>query len=157
LSEPITEAAGAIEALALPPLPFESSRRLTGPNLHFAGTGAALETQGAHADDAAAIAGWRVRVERMRTALGWPAQTVCVRRHAGGAALAFEAPIDQLYTATEVNEWAWLSELGVNALHAPGHPPACMRWPPTRPVRRCAPWSRPQASVTCRCWPTTRC
>lgn len=124
MSEPITDAAVAIEGLALPPLPFESSRRLTGPNLHFAGTGAALETQGARVGDEVAIAGWRVRVERMRAALGWPAQTVCVRRHAGGAALAFEAPIDQLYTATEVNEWAWLSELGVHALHAPGHPPA---------------------------------
>ena len=36
---------------------------------------------------------------------------VVVRRHASGASLAFAAPIDQLYTAAEANEWAWLASL----------------------------------------------
>ncbi|MDQ3495192.1 MAG: Mur ligase family protein, partial [Pseudomonadota bacterium] len=42
-----------------------------------------------------------------RTALGWPHAAIVVRRHRSGASLAFEAPLDQLYAATEVNEWAW--------------------------------------------------
>lgn len=124
MSEHPKPTSSANEDLALPPLPFESSRRLTGPNLYFAGTGAALETLGARAADAAAIAGWRDRVGRMRMALGWPAHSLTVRLHGDGAALTFEAPVDQLYAATELNEWAWLSELGVCVLHAPGHPPA---------------------------------
>lgn len=50
------------------------------------------------------------------------------RVHAGGASLAIAAPIDQLFTATEVNEWAWesavvahdggLSMAGFDRLHA---------------------------------------
>jgi len=45
----------------------------------------------------------------MRDALGWPVAPVVARVHDGGASLAFAAPIDQLLTATEVNEWAWLA------------------------------------------------
>ncbi|MCG6118829.1 MAG: Mur ligase [Aquimonas sp.] len=114
----------AIEALALPALPFDGSRRLTGPNLHFAGTGAVLETLGARGNDPSALADWRDRITRLRAALGWPAQALVVRLHADAAALAFEAPVDQLYAATELNEWAWLAALGECVLHAPGHPPA---------------------------------
>ena len=106
------------------PLPFDDSRRLTGPNLYFAGTGAVLETLGDGADDPAQWEGWRERVQRMGQALGWPVETQVVRPHPGGAALAFTAPSDGLYAATEVNEWAWLSQQRVFALHAPGHPAA---------------------------------
>jgi UDP-N-acetylmuramyl tripeptide synthase len=48
--------------------------------------------------------------------------------HATGASLAFTAPIDQLYAATEINEWAWLSSLDASSrapqyerFLAPGH------------------------------------
>ncbi|MBW8368507.1 MAG: Mur ligase [Arenimonas sp.] len=105
-------------------LPFDDSRRLTGPNLYFAGSGAVLETLGEGADDPAAWAGWRERVQRMGAALGWPVHTVMVRPHPGGAALAFTAPGDGLYAATEINEWAWLSQRRAFVLHAPGHPAA---------------------------------
>lgn len=124
MSTPQSTTLADIEALALPVLPFAGSRRLTGPSLYFAGTGAVLETEGAQAEDVDAIAGWRQRVDRLRAALGWPLEATVVRRHPGGAALAFQAPIDQLFAATELNEWAWLSALGVQVLHAPGHPPA---------------------------------
>jgi UDP-N-acetylmuramyl tripeptide synthase len=86
-------------------LPFEASRRLTGPNLFFAGCGAQLETRGVAPD--AQLAGWRARVERARAHLGWPVAAVSARAHAGGTSLALEAPLDQLFVATEVNEWAW--------------------------------------------------
>ncbi|HEY0231126.1 MAG TPA: Mur ligase, partial [Dokdonella sp.] len=73
---------------------------------------------------------WRARVQRMRAALGWPDAAVIARVHASGASLALAAPLDQLYTATEVNEWALLSALlaaapkdlpAARAFHAPGH------------------------------------
>jgi cyanophycin synthetase len=107
-------------------LPFEDSRRLTGANLYFDRVGAVLETLGVSVDDAL-LDGWQQRVKRMSAALGWPDLPLVIRRHASGAALALRAPLDQLLTATEVNEWAWLSTLAevsdVDAqLHAPGHP-----------------------------------
>ncbi|MBK7294769.1 MAG: hypothetical protein IPI84_13580 [Holophagaceae bacterium] len=50
------------------------------------------------------------------------------RSHAGGATLAFAAPEDQLFTATEANEWAWqqaleeTTDLRFLRPCAPGHP-----------------------------------
>jgi cyanophycin synthetase len=110
------------------PLPFDDSRRLTGFNLYFDSDGAVLETIG-RAPDTAVTQQWRERVARACTALGWADGPIVVRNHIGGAALAFAAPIDQLYSATEVNEWAWLATLadvsGLDVtLHAPGHPAA---------------------------------
>jgi UDP-N-acetylmuramyl tripeptide synthase len=100
-------------------LPFVASRRLTGANLFFAGTGALLETQGITADTAL-LEGWRARAARARAHLGWDradAASGCVRAgvvarlHAGGASLALSAPVDALYVATEVNEWALCAAL----------------------------------------------
>ncbi|OOG60372.1 Mur ligase [Rhodanobacter sp. C03] len=109
-------------------MPFDDSRRLTGSNLYFDGAGAVLETIGVVIDDAL-LDGWCVRTELACRALGWGDVSLVVRRHASGAALAFEAPIDQLFSATEVNEWAWLATLATEravdaGLHAPGHPAA---------------------------------
>lgn len=86
-------------------LPFDESRRLFGPNLFFGQAGAVLEVNGAGVD-AALIGAWRERVGRAAALLGWPAPACVARRHAGGVSLACSAPPDQLFTATEVNEWA---------------------------------------------------
>jgi len=91
-------------------LPFEDSRRLTGPNLFFASTGAVLDVVGVPIDDAL-IAAWRGRVGRAGARLGWVNRQVAVRRHANGASLAIAAPYDQLFLATEVNEWALCASL----------------------------------------------
>jgi len=109
-------------------LPFDDSRRLTGSNLYFDGAGAVLETMGVAIDDVL-LDGWCERVTLACRALGWGDVPLVVRRHASGAALALEASIDQLFSATEVNEWGWLATLAtahaVDAgLHAPGHPAA---------------------------------
>ncbi|MFZ5634953.1 MAG: Mur ligase family protein [Pseudomonadota bacterium] len=104
------------------PLPFEDSRRLTGPNPYFGAAGAALETLGSQARDATAVAAWRARVEAMCARLGWSAPRIVARAHAGGHSLAFTAPEDQLLAATEVNEWAWCAAIGDRRHHAPGHP-----------------------------------
>jgi UDP-N-acetylmuramyl tripeptide synthase len=110
-------------------LPFDDSRRLTGFNLYFADVGAVLETAGVEVDQALLDA-WRARVMRMRVALGWPDAAPVARVHARGASLAVQAPLDQLFGATEVNEWALLASLFSLRdrreawLHAPGHPAA---------------------------------
>lgn len=96
--------------------PFEESRRLTGCNVYFAGPGAALETAPGLSFDAGALQRWRANVAAAREALGWAQGEIVVREHRSGASLAFAAPMDQLYTAAEVNEWAWYDALG---LHAP--------------------------------------
>ena len=76
---------------------------------------------------------WKTRIGQGRAALGWPAGPLVLRTHATGASLAFAAPPDLLYTATELNEWAWLSALadagrdtGEPALQ-PGHAPRVTR------------------------------
>ena len=69
-----------------------------------------LETAGVETD-AALIDGWQSRAARARSRLGWNVPGVVARRHAGGASLALAAPVDQLYTATEVNEWALCATL----------------------------------------------
>jgi cyanophycin synthetase len=87
-------------------LPFEDSRRLTGGNLFFAQPGAVLETTDVEADEEL-LTGWRARVAHARARLGWPdVLPDGARCHAGGASLALAAPADQLFTATEINEWA---------------------------------------------------
>lgn len=105
-------------------LPFHESRRLTGCNVYFAGPGTALESAPGLPLDDAAPRRWRALVRQMRRALGWPDDALYVRRHASGVTLAFAAPLDQLHTATVLNEWAWWQASGCAAtpFHAPGHP-----------------------------------
>ncbi|HLA73107.1 MAG TPA: Mur ligase family protein [Steroidobacteraceae bacterium] len=115
-------------------MPFEDSRRLTGSNLFFDSSGAVLETLGVAVDDAV-LAGWRSRIARARSWLQWPeraaqslttsdshatmlrpratarARAIAIRRHAAGTSLALAAPVDQLFTATEINEWAYCAAL----------------------------------------------
>lgn len=111
------------------PLPFADLRRLTGPNLYFGQPGAVLETGIGAPVAPALIEAWKRRIAQARLALGWPDGPLVVRTHASGASLAFAAPGDALYAATDVNEWAWLSTLAAAGLAIgevaaqPGHPP----------------------------------
>ena len=61
--------------------------------------------------DAAQIEAWRQRVARVQAHLHWPDARAVVRRHATGVMLALTAPCDQLFTATEINEWALCASL----------------------------------------------
>ncbi len=97
------------------------SRRLTGPNVYFDRPAAALEALSQSIDEAQ-IAQWRSHVENIASALGWSAPAVHVKCHAKGATLAFTAPMDQLYCATEINEWSWSAVCGDNAYYAPAFP-----------------------------------
>jgi cyanophycin synthetase len=62
-----------------------------------------LETM---ARDPAVLDAWRGRVAGASRELRWPAATASAVPHQTGASLALAAPADQLFTATEVNEWA---------------------------------------------------
>jgi cyanophycin synthetase len=61
--------------------------------------------------DDALLDAWRGRVERVGARLGWRHVQTVVRRHATGVSLAITAPCDQLFLATEVNEWALCAAL----------------------------------------------
>lgn len=97
------------------------SRRLTGPNVYFDRTAAALEALAQTVSDAQ-IGLWQSQVESIASALNWPEPAFYVKCHAKGATLAFTAPLDQLYCATEINEWAWSAVCGDNAQYAPAFP-----------------------------------
>lgn len=124
-------------------LPFEDSRRLTGPNPWFAGVGAVLETLAPASPTPALLGAWRGNVERMYRRLGWPVGAIVARVHRGGASLAIEAPADRLLCATEVNEWAWAVACGRSAGFAPGHPAS---WDEDQAGRSLAAMARAQAA-----------
>lgn len=110
------------EARTPPPLPFEGSRRLTGPNRYFTAPGVVLETAPGVAVDAAILARWADNVRALREVLGWPEAELVAHAHGDGAQLAFVAPVDRLLCATEVNEWALGEACGRAVGEAPGHP-----------------------------------
>src|SRR5512134_844729 len=82
------------------------SRRLTGPSRLLPRAGAVIEVTLAEAEAGRLIAAWRRQARRILDALGWDEELAELRRP-GGASLAFTAPPDALYSATEANEWAW--------------------------------------------------
>ncbi|HMU61416.1 MAG TPA: Mur ligase family protein [Gemmatimonadales bacterium] len=89
------------------PETIRDSRRLTGPNLVTERPGAVLEVE---LPDPAAdelVRFWKEEARLALAAVGWAGESLHVRRYPGGASLALTAPIDALYAATEVNEWAW--------------------------------------------------
>lgn len=53
------------------------------------------------------LAAWSERLAAITAPLGWRVRTA-VRRDGAFAALSFTAPIDALFTATVINEWAWI-------------------------------------------------
>lgn len=94
-------------SVGLPPvLAVSESRRLTGPSHVLDGPGAALELTTAGDALDAAVEAWAAEARRALDAVGWERETTAVRRYPGGATVAISAPIDALYAATEVNEWA---------------------------------------------------
>ncbi|MBL8840675.1 MAG: Mur ligase [Planctomycetes bacterium] len=89
------------------------SRRLPGRNLFFAAPAVILDLAGPPAQVERVVALWRQHVERWLAAVGWPEAPIAARLFGGegncGANVAFAAPLDALYAATEVNEAAFAS------------------------------------------------
>ena len=91
------------------------SRRLTGPNLYWDWPGAVLDISLSDIPADLVISAWAEEVTRLMDAMGWNAGNIYSREFDGGASLIINAPIDELYTACELNEVAfnrakaWLS------------------------------------------------
>jgi cyanophycin synthetase len=86
---------------------MKDSRRLPGPNVVWARPGAVLDVDLPDAEAERAVAAWRRHARAILDAAGWPQEQVAARIFPGGASLVLSAPLDGLYAATELNEWAW--------------------------------------------------
>lgn len=94
---------------------FVDARRLTGPSIIAAGPGSILDVN-CTAEEAMPFAhAWKANVLRMHDALEWQKPVCVAKALLGGVSVAFSAPIDALYAASTLNEWAWAAtaaELG---------------------------------------------
>ena len=90
------------------------SRRVTGPGLLLDGPGAVLDVALDEPTRDRAIDAWRESAVRMLSAVGLGDAHLQTRHFQGGATLGFTAPPDVLYTATDLNEWAWASAEGTS-------------------------------------------
>ncbi len=88
------------------PTPTDS-RRQTGAGRLLDAPGAAMEVAVADRDRDAALAAWQRHVVALADALGWPVPRTGHRAFGRGLSLGLTAPVDRLYTATELNEAAW--------------------------------------------------
>lgn len=88
------------------PIIQKDSRRLPGVSLLWDRPGAILDV--AFSDEVAeqAVVRWEAAARAMLDAVGWKDEGTRARLFPGGANLVLSAPIDSLYPATEVNEWA---------------------------------------------------
>jgi cyanophycin synthetase len=87
------------------------SRRLMGPNFMHAGLGAVLDValdDTTPARSAELLSAWQRGALQLAHAVGWNESETVQRVYASGASLFLSAPIDQLMTATEVTEAAWV-------------------------------------------------
>ncbi|HNP63682.1 MAG TPA: Mur ligase family protein [Woeseiaceae bacterium] len=96
---------------------FLDARRLTGPSLIFDGPGTVLDVACTPDEADGLLPAWKQHVLRMVAALGWATPQFASRKLQGGISMAFSAPIDALYAATEINEWAWSASAA--ELHVP--------------------------------------
>ena len=86
---------------------LQDSRRLTGPNLVADGPGAVIDGLLEGVETALFRDAWRTRVRELLAAVGWAGEATAERAYRGGITVFHSAPVDALYSATEVNEWAW--------------------------------------------------
>jgi cyanophycin synthetase len=86
---------------------IKDSRRLTGTNLQSPSASALADIVfEVDEDSASCLRAWRAALTRILPHFELTQAHVFERLHAHGASLGFTAPIDQLYAATEINEWA---------------------------------------------------
>ncbi|NNC77892.1 MAG: Mur ligase [Woeseiaceae bacterium] len=90
---------------------FLDARRLTGPSLMFDVPAAILDVACSREDADRLEPLWRANVERACSALRWDSRQYARKDLAGGVSLAFTAPIDSLYAASEINELAFAASV----------------------------------------------
>ena len=86
---------------------FLDARRLTGPSLLANGHGTILDVGCTESEADRLIPVWKKHIEQMLADLAWDACEFNTVKLLGGVSLFFSAPIDALYAASEINEWAW--------------------------------------------------
>lgn len=86
---------------------FLDARRLTGPSLLFDVPGTILDVKCTAEEAQRLIPVWEKHVRRMLAELGWNECEFQSLVLLGGVSLGFTAPVDALYAASEINEWAW--------------------------------------------------
>ena len=86
---------------------YLDARRLTGPNLLWERPGSILDVRCSPDEVPRVVEVWTAVVRDLLSAVGWSDESLCTRTLRGGVSLAFSAPIDALYAATEINEVAW--------------------------------------------------
>lgn len=93
---------------------LDDSRRLTGPNIFSDLPGAVMDVIFSDVSHNTVVTAWQQYVQRYLDALHWGDESIYCRTFVNaddtlGASLMLTAPIDVLYSATEVNEAAWES------------------------------------------------
>jgi cyanophycin synthetase len=83
------------------------SRRLTGPNILSDHPAAVIDVRVDEADVTPFLAAWTKEIQRMLEAVGWRHLELHSRKMDGGISVGFDGPIDALYAATDVNDWAF--------------------------------------------------
>jgi UDP-N-acetylmuramyl tripeptide synthase len=91
------------------------SRRLTGPGLVWDRPAAVLDVRLSVEEADKLIPAWQENILTILSRLGLDDETIKVRMFPDGVSLAVSAPVDSLYTATEINEWAWAASCGQTA------------------------------------------
>jgi UDP-N-acetylmuramyl tripeptide synthase len=86
---------------------LEDSRRLTGPNLLSDSAGAVIDGRVEETVRDAFVEAWRTHAARVLRAVSWGDEELATRTYPLGVTVFHSAPVDALYAATEVNEWAW--------------------------------------------------
>ncbi|MFT7517071.1 MAG: cyanophycin synthetase [Myxococcota bacterium] len=97
---------------------LRSNRRLTGPNVIWQHPGPVLDIALDDSDAPQLEEKWTQHISSLLEGLGWQIE-LASRYFNGGISLAFNAPMDKLYTACEMNEWAFdaaVSELNSEPL-----------------------------------------
>ena len=86
---------------------YIDARRLTGPSLLWDKPGSILDVRCSEDEAQRLIPFWERQIRRMLAAVGWEGESTCSWTLSEGVSLAFSAPIDALYAASAINEWAW--------------------------------------------------
>ncbi|MDP7062970.1 MAG: Mur ligase family protein [Planctomycetota bacterium] len=86
---------------------MRDSRRLTGPNVIWEHAGPVIDIALDDQEASAALHAWQKAITALLEGVGWGVERTASRRFPGGLSLAFSAPMDALYAACEMNEWAW--------------------------------------------------
>ncbi|MBC8368877.1 MAG: hypothetical protein H8E25_02665 [Planctomycetes bacterium] len=99
---------------------LRSNRRLTGPNVIWQHPGPVIDIALDDSDAAQLEEKWKQHITALLEGMGWSVE-LASRHFPGGLSLAFNAPMDRLYVACEMNEWAYESAVAdINGVDAPG-------------------------------------